>query len=57
MITIDVYKDGVTDELGNIIPSFHLETFNKITVILGNSGTGKSHFFSSLNSGIEGIYP
>lgn len=57
MITINVYKDGVKNELGQDVPSFHLETFNKINIIAGSSGSGKSHFFSVLNMAILGAYP
>ncbi len=56
MITISVYKSGVLNN-DKPYPSFEIQFFNKINIVLGNSGAGKSYFFKSLDFAIRGIDP
>ncbi len=48
MITLRVYKDDFVDIDNNLYPVIEIQFFNKINIVLGNSGTGKSYFFSRL---------
>lgn len=56
MVKLEVFDETI-EYNGKVYPMFSMEFYNHINVVLGDSGTGKSLFFNSIDSAIRGILP
>lgn len=57
MVHINIFDKEVADDNGNLYPIFNMDIFNRINVVIGDSGAGKSHFFRSLQLALLGSDP
>lgn len=57
MVTLQIYKDDVVDGNNNPYPSFEIQFYNRVNIVLGDSGEGKSFFFSRLRLAINKSEP
>lgn len=53
MIILNLYKDNVVDNDNSLYPIYHLEIFDKMNIILGDSRTGKTYMFDRLSAAIN----
>ena len=57
MVTLNIYKDNVKDKKGNLYPIYNINIYDKINLVLGDSGTGKTYLFNGLVSAISNRNP
>lgn len=48
MITLSIYKKDVVGSNGKPYPICNMKIYDKINLILGDSGSGKTYLFKSL---------
>ena len=54
MIEISVYNSSVEKD-NNVLPVYHMETYSKINIITGDSGSGKTLFVDNVLNAINRI--
>lgn len=57
MITLQIFRDGLVDNSNKPYPFFEIQTYNKLNIVLGDSGSGKTYFMTVLRSALNGEDP
>lgn len=57
MITLNLYREDVIDSNGEAYPICNINVYDKINLILGDSGSGKTYLFNGLRLAIDNREP